>query len=144
MSLVIFFGKFTIVPEVKGLSRRYLLQFIIWIFFLNIYWLKVKRTFHLFTFHLGFVHPQPDVALHQCLPLSSNCCFPVQGGSPFLCHLAIFYLVVSLISSLSLVATLCSVQCTYCPPFLLYVQPISNLFQCVFYNVSYIHSFPYL
>ena len=33
-----------------------------------------------FTFHLGFVHPLQDVALHQCLPLSSVCCFPV---SPF-------------------------------------------------------------
>ena len=33
-----------------------------------------------FTFHLGFVHPLQDVAFHQCLPLSSVCCFPV---SPF-------------------------------------------------------------
>ena len=33
-----------------------------------------------FTFHLGFVHPLQDVALHQCLPLSSVYCFPV---SPF-------------------------------------------------------------
>ena len=33
-----------------------------------------------FTFHLGFVHPLQDVTLHQCLPLSSVCCFPV---SPF-------------------------------------------------------------
>ena len=33
-----------------------------------------------FTFHLGFVHPLQDVALHQCLPLSSVCRFPV---SPF-------------------------------------------------------------
>ena len=31
-----------------------------------------------FTFHLGFVHPLQDVALHQCLPLSSVCCFPVS------------------------------------------------------------------
>ena len=34
-----------------------------------------------FTFHLGFVHPLQDLALHQCLPLSSVCCFPVPGGS---------------------------------------------------------------
>ena len=34
-----------------------------------------------FTFHLGFVHPLKDVALRQCLPLSSGCCFPVPGGS---------------------------------------------------------------
>ena len=33
-----------------------------------------------FTFHLGCVRPPQDVALHQCLPLSSVCCFPV---SPF-------------------------------------------------------------
>ena len=35
----------------------------------------------------------------------------------FLCHLAIFYLVVPLISSLSLAATLCA---TFCPPIVLY------------------------
>ena len=39
-----------------------------------------------------------------------------------LCRLALFYMVVLLISSLSLVANLCSVWSTYCPPFLLYVQ----------------------
>ena len=33
-----------------------------------------------FTFHLGFVHPLQDVALHQCLLLSSVCYFPL---SPF-------------------------------------------------------------
>ena len=38
-----------------------------------------------FTFHLGFVHPLQDVALHQCLPLSSVCCFPNPGGSLLLC-----------------------------------------------------------
>ena len=43
-----------------------------------------------------------------------------------LCHLAIFCLVVLLISSLSLVATLCSVWSTCCPSFLLYVRPIST------------------
>ena len=31
-----------------------------------------------FTFHQGFVHPLQDVALHQCLPLPSVCCFPVS------------------------------------------------------------------
>ena len=52
---------------------------------------------------------------HQCLPLSSVCCFPNPGGSPpsLLCRLAIFCLVVLLISSLSLVATLCSVWPTW-------------------------------
>ena len=43
-----------------------------------------------------------------------------------LCRLAIFCLVVLLISSLSLVATLCSVCSTYCPSFLLCVRPISH------------------
>ena len=79
-----------------------------------------------FTFHLGFVHPLQDVALHQCLPLSSVCCFPVPGGSLLPCYV-VFCLVVSLISSLSVVATLCSVWSTYCPSFLLYrlmVQPL--------------------
>ena len=36
-----------------------------------------------FTFDLGFVHPLQDVALHQCLPLSSVCCFPVPGPFTF-------------------------------------------------------------
>ena len=34
-----------------------------------------------FTFHLGFVHPLQDLALHQCLPLSSVCCFPVSPST---------------------------------------------------------------
>ena len=36
--------------------------------------------------HLGFVHPLQDVALHQCLPSSSVCCFPNPGGSLLLCY----------------------------------------------------------
>ena len=39
-----------------------------------------------FVFHLGFVHPLQDVALHQCLPSSSVCCFPNPGGSLLLCY----------------------------------------------------------
>ena len=39
-----------------------------------------------FNFQLGFVHPLHYVALHQCLPLSSVCCFPVPGGSLFPCY----------------------------------------------------------
>ena len=31
---------------------------------------------HVFSSHLGFVHPLQDVALHQCLPSSSVCCLP--------------------------------------------------------------------
>ena len=41
------------------------------------------------TFHLGFVHPLQDVALHQCLPLSSVCCFPVSGGSLLPCYVVL-------------------------------------------------------
>ena len=44
-------------------------------------------AFLLFTFRQGFVHPLQDVALHQCLPMSSVCRFPVQGGSPLPCFL---------------------------------------------------------
>ena len=48
--------------------------------------------FSLFTFHLGCVHPLQDVALHQCLPLPSVCCFPVPGGSLLpCCRLAILF-----------------------------------------------------
>ena len=36
--------------------------------------------------HLGFVHPLQGVALHQCLPSSSVCCFPNPGGSLLLCY----------------------------------------------------------
>ena len=83
---------------------------------------------HLISSHLGFVHPLQDVALHQCLPSSSVCCFPNPGGSLLLClcHLAIFCLVVLSSSSLSLAATLCIALSTYCPLILLYDRPIST------------------
>ena len=42
-----------------------------------------------FSFHLGFIHPLQDVALHQCLPLSSVCCFPVPGGSLLPCYVVL-------------------------------------------------------
>ena len=35
---------------------------------------------------LGLVHPVQDVALHQCLPSLSVCCFPNPGGSLLLCY----------------------------------------------------------
>ena len=78
--------------------------------------------------YLGFVHPLQDVALHQCLPLSSVCCFPNPGGSilSLLCHLAIFCLVILSTSFLSLVATLCIALSIYCPLVLLYDRPIST------------------
>ena len=56
-----------------------------------------------------------------CLLLSCSRWFPPSLP----CHLAIFYLGVPFISSLSLVATLCSVWFIYCLSFLLYVRPIS-------------------
>ena len=80
-----------------------------------------------FTFLLDCVHPLQGASLHQssiafCLLLSCSRWFPPS----LLCRLAIFCMVVLLISSLSLVATLCSVWSTYCPLVLLYVQPIST------------------
>ena len=38
---------------------------------------------------LGFVHPLQDVALHQCLPLSSVCCLLYPGGSLLLCYVVL-------------------------------------------------------
>ena len=57
-------------------------------------WYRSQRDVYLFckfgmTFlrlRLGFVHPLQDVALHQCLPLSSVCCVPNPGGSLLLCY----------------------------------------------------------
>ena len=78
------------------------------------------------TFRLGFVYPLQDVALHRCLPLSSVCCFPDPGGSLLVmssCHL----LLDSPLDLFPLLGcTLCSAWSTYCPSFLLYVQPIST------------------
>ena len=53
--------------------------------------LNMSNTFSLYNgihlhLHLGFVHPLQDVALHQCLPSSSVCCFPNPGGSLLLCY----------------------------------------------------------
>ena len=43
----------------------------------------------LFAFRLGFVHPLQDVAIHQCLPLSSVSCFPDPGGSHLPCYVVL-------------------------------------------------------
>ena len=56
--------------------------------------------------------------------LLSSC--PRRFPPSLLCRLAIFCMVVFLISSFSLVATLCSVCSTCCPSFLLYVRRIST------------------
>ena len=56
---------------------------------LNYRYTRFERTWFIsvlpFTFHLGFVHPLQDVALHKCLPLYSVCCFPVPSGSHLPC-----------------------------------------------------------
>ena len=58
------------------------------------------------------------------MPPIVHCCFHVPGGALLPCY--VVCLVVPVISSLSLLAHLCSVWSTYWPSFLLYVQPIST------------------
>ena len=90
-------------------------------------WEEGRESFH--RFHLSpRLYPStagrspPSMSsIVFCLLLSCSRWFP----PPLLC-LAIFCLVVLLISSLSLVATLCSVWPTDCPSFLLHVRPIST------------------
>ena len=61
--------------------------------------------------HLGFVHPLQDVALHQCLPSSSVCCFPNPGGSLLLCYVLVGIMIVFLLffflTSVSFVLSVC-------------------------------------
>ena len=66
--------------------------------------------------------PQSMSSIVFCLLLSCFRWFPPS----LLCRLAIFCMVILLISSLFLVATLCSVWSIYCLSFLLYVQPINT------------------
>ena len=91
-----------------------------------------------FTFHLGFVHPLQDVVLHQCLPLSSVCCFPDPG-----------YVVLpssAWSSSWSLPSPWLPLSAALSPPVVLHscymTSPFPLLFQCVFYDVNYLCSFP--
>ena len=42
---------------------------------------KAAQLQFLLCLRLGFVYRLQDAALHQCLPLSSVCCFPNPGGS---------------------------------------------------------------
>ena len=93
---------------------------------------KCKTLLSVFTFHLSprlspstaGCSPPSMSSIVFCLLLSCSRWFTLS----FLCRrrLAIFCLVDLLISSLSLVATLCSVWSTYCPSFLLCVLPSST------------------
>ena len=51
--------------------------------------LFIQQLIHLFNFHLGFVQPMQDVALHQCIPLSYVCCFHFPGGSLLPCYVVL-------------------------------------------------------
>ena len=48
-------------------------------------------TLLIYRLRLGYVHPLHDVALHQCLPLSSVCCLPNPGCSLLLCYVVLPY-----------------------------------------------------
>ena len=89
-----------------------------------------------FTFHLGFVHPLQYVALHQCLPLSSVCCFPVPGGSPLPCYVILPSCAWSF--SWSLPSPWLPLCAAFGPLIVLHSCYMSGpsllLFQCVFYN----------
>ena len=76
-----------------------------------------------------------------CLLLSLSRWFPPS----LLRHLAIFCLVDLLISSLSFIATLCSIWSTYCPSFLPYDWPNFHFCFRVYsmkYDISYLCCFP--
>ena len=94
--------------------------------------------------HLGFVHPLQDVALHQCLPLSSVFCSPNSGGS-----LLLYYVVLpssAWLSSWSLPYPWLPLCAAFGPPIVLHFYymtgPFPLLFQCVFYDINYFCSFP--
>ena len=80
--------------------------------------------FHLHHLHLGFVHPLQDVALHQCLPSSSVCCFPNPGGSLLLCYVILPSSAWS--SSRPLPSPWLPLCASLCPLILLYDRPIST------------------
>ena len=63
-----------------------------------------------------------------CLLLSCPRWFPQS----LLCRLAIFHLVVRLISFFILVAPLCSIWSAYCPSFLLFVRPLTAFVLIIF------------
>ena len=97
-----------------------------------------------FHFNLAFVHPLQDVALHQCLHCLLSVAFLFQVIFPFLCYVVLPSSAWSSPSSLpSPWLTLCA---AFGPPIVLHSShksgPSPLLFQCVFYNVCYLCSFP--
>ena len=91
-----------------------------------------------------FVHPLQDVALHQYLPLSSVCCFPVPGGSLLPCYVVLPSSALS--SPWSLPSPWLPLCAAFGPSTVLHscymTGPSPLLFQCVFYNACYLCSFP--
>ena len=98
---------------------------------------------HILHLCLGFVHPLQDVALHQCLLLSSVCCFPNLGGS-LLCYVVLPSSAWS--SSWSLPSPWLPLCAAFGPPIVLNSCYLTGLFpllfQCVFYDISHLCSFP--
>ena len=97
-----------------------------------------------FTFHLGFVHPLQDVALHQCLPLSSVFCSTVPGGSLLPCYVVLPSSAWS--SPWSPPSPWLPLCAAFGPPIVLHSCSVSGpsplLFLCVFCYVNYFCSFP--
>ena len=99
---------------------------------------SVQSCSRFFVFCLSFVHPLQDVALHQCLPLSSVCWFPDPGGSLLPCCVVLPSSAWS--SSWSLPSPWLLLCAAFGQPIVLHscymFGPSPLLFQCVFYNVS--------
>ena len=95
-------------------------------------------------FNPGFVHPLQDVALHECLPLSSVCCLSVPGGSLLPCYVVLSSSASARCRPLDLFPLLgcLSVQRLVLHSCYIMSGPFPLLFQCVFYNVSYLVLFP--
>ena len=87
---------------------------------------------------LGFVHPLQDVALQQCLPLSSVCCFPNPGGSLLLCYVVLPSSALS--SSCSLPSPWLPLCAAFGPPIVLHscymIGPFPHVSVCILYQLS--------
>ena len=93
-----------------------------------------------FVFCLGFVHPLQEVALQQCLQLLSVCCFPDPGGSLLPCYVVLPSS--AWLSSRSLPSPWLPLCAAFGPHSCYMTSPSPLLFQRVFYDVSYLCSFP--